>query len=355
MNFNTYKTILKNLPACLLKKRPINGSTEIRITSRCTQRCRQCDIYNRPPRDLDIESFRVIAKKLRDYGAYIGLISGGEPILVNDIEEILLEARKTFTVATTLVTGLYAKSEIIKKIAPICLENNINIQTSLDGLGELGDYIRGAKNFSDTVLGNMTYIAELKASDYPESKSLLYANVVTSNLNIKQIPEILKEIEAVNWKASIGMYHSLTQTTKKDEELRLKPNEDLDKLVELSCNNPNVLNLESFLRGFHRAVRNDFPNFCAYLDAPVLSTRIVIMEDGEVYLCKGDAIGNIFERSLKEIFEGEEYFRRLEEYRKCKGCWTSCYVQRYLVTHPPSIGSLLDNIKKIHRSGEGVK
>ena len=333
----------------------MNGSTEIRITSRCTQRCRQCGVYERPPKDLTFDEFKIIAKKIRDYGGYIGLISGGEPLMVKDLDKMLIEAKKTFNLAVTLVSGLYAKSDLVKRIARICLENNINIQTSLDGLGELGDNLRGAKNFSDTVLGNMKMITELRMSEYPQSKSLLYANVVTNNLNVGQVPDIIREIEKVKWKASVGMYHTLTETTKKDDELRLRPSKELTQMIDFACNNPNVLTLEDFIRGIERAVRGDYPNFCAYLDAPVLSTRIVIMEEGSVYLCKGKPIGNIFESSLKEIFEGKEYFNRLEEYKTCPGCWTSCYVQRYLVTHPANIDSLLDNIRKIHRSGKGVK
>ncbi|HOH06842.1 MAG TPA: radical SAM protein, partial [bacterium] len=101
--------VLEKAPAALSHawhKRPLNSSTEVRLTRLCTQRCRQCQVYERTtePASMDIHMFRHIARELSRYGAYIGFISGGEATMVHDLPQILLESRKTFPVATTLVT-----------------------------------------------------------------------------------------------------------------------------------------------------------------------------------------------------------------------------------------------------------
>jgi MoaA/NifB/PqqE/SkfB family radical SAM enzyme len=338
-----------------LQRQPMNTSTEVRITRLCSQRCRQCDVYNRStqPPSLDAERFRILAGRLRSYGAHVGLISGGEPLLVDQLEEILKEARKTFPVAVTLVTGLYAGIGRVERAVRAALDEDINIQTSLDGLGAVGDDLRGVPDFASTVTDRMRRIARLKAVSF--SRSLLYANVVINNRNLLQVPRLLDRIAECGWQASVGLYHTLTETTRRDDDLILRPGPRLEEILERIVAHPAVLNLNAFVRGIRSAAAGRYPRFCPYLDAPVLSTRTVIMEDGEVYLCRGESIGNLFHRDLEEIFSGEAYRRRLEEYRRCPGCWASCYAERYLLFHPANVEDLLDTVRKVYRLRTGFE
>lgn len=342
-------TLARKMVIHKLRGRPLNSSTEVRITRLCSQRCRQCDVYSRrtKPASLTLTRFRHIAARLREYGAYVGFISGGEPLLVRDLEEILLEAKRTFSVAVTLVTGLYHRPRRVEQVARVALENDINIQTSLDGLGPLGDDLRGVPNFSATVTDRMQRIARMRANS--RSRSLLYGNIVLNNQNLWQVPQLLEAIADSGWQATVGFYHTLTETTREDHRLTLRPSPTLDRVLELVSRHPNVITLKSFLRGIGQAARGNYPRYCAYLHAPLLSTRTVIMEDGEIYLCRGQAIGNIFRQKLTEIFSGPIYRRRLGEYRGCQGCWASCYAQRYLLFHPPSFEDLLDTLLRVYR------
>jgi len=328
-----------------LKKQPLNSSTEIRLTRLCSQRCRQCRVYERKtnPPSMSFDQFKIVAQRLRKYGAYIGFISGGEATLVADLDKILIEAKRTFSITTTLVTGLYNKTEVIQRIGTIALENNINIQTSLDGLGEIGDSLRGVKNFSDTILNHMRWLAEHRNG----SSSLLYANIVLNNLNLDQVPELIKRAGDLGWKTTIGLYHMLTETTRSDDELRIRPGQRLEKILQFLEGNPDVMNLNSFLKGIEPFISGKQRKICAFVDSPVLATRVTIMENGDVHLCYGSPIGNVFEHSLEDIFSSDKYNQRLHQYRKCRGCWTTCYTQRYLLVHPASLEELVDNLKKV--------
>lgn len=330
-----------------LTRKPLNSSTEIRLTRLCTQRCRQCSVYEKTtePPTMSLDRFRDVMAKLRDYGAFIGFISGGEATLVPDLDRMLIEAKKTFTMATTLVTGLYNRAEIIQKAARTALDHDINIQTSLDGLGPLGDNLRGVDHFSDTVLGHMEWIGKHRG----RSKSLLYANIVMNNLNLDQVPELIRRANDLGWKTTVGMYHSLTDTTRQDDELRLQPGKRLDDMIAFLMEHPHILNLNSFLAGAPGFVASQTSDICAFLDAPVLATRTTIMEDGAVHLCYGDPIGNIFDQTLEEIMHADTYQNRLNEYRSCRGCWTTCYTQRYLLIHPRSPGELMQNIRQVRK------
>lgn len=334
-----------------IKRQPLNSSAEIRLTRLCSQRCRQCSVYERKtnPASMTFDQFKIIAQRLKDYGAYIGFISGGEATLVPDLDKILIEAKKTFSIATTLVTGLYNKTETIQHFGKVALENNINIQTSLDGLGSIGDSLRGVDNFSDTVLNHMKWLSENRHG----SRSLLYANIVLNNLNLDQVPELVQRAVDLGWKTTIGLYHTITSTTRSDDDLRIRPGRRLERVLNFLDGNPDIMNLNSFIRGIEPFVSGDQRKICAFIDSPVLSTRITIMENGDVHLCYGSPIGNIFENKLDMIFSSDQYDQRIEEYRSCGGCWTTCYTQRYLLVHPSSFNELVDNFKKVRGTKGG--
>jgi MoaA/NifB/PqqE/SkfB family radical SAM enzyme len=341
---------LKNAPAAAahaLHQRPLNSSTEVRLTRLCTQRCRQCQVYERKtePASMDLHMFSHVAEQLRAYGSYIGFISGGEATMVPDLPEILLAAKKTFPVATTLVTGLYNKTDLIRSVSRVCLDNDINIQTSLDGFGEVGDALRGARNFSATVLKHMEMLSSMRGA----SRSLLYANIVLSNLNLDQVPELIATAKKLGWKATIGLYHHLTETTRSDDDLAVQPGERLDRLVAFLDHNPDILNLNAFIRGIEPFMRSGETTACPFVASRFLSTRTTIMENGDLHLCWGGPVGNLFNNSMKDIFSGETYRQRLADYRGCQGCWTTCYTQRYLLVHPRSLAEGWDNSRKIIR------
>lgn len=328
-----------------IRRRPLNASTEVRITRLCTQRCRQCSVYERTthPPTLSFDRFRTIARKLREYGAFIGFISGGEPTLVPHLDRILMEAKKTFRLATTLVTGLVNDTRAVRRAARTALDHDIHIQTSLDGLGAVGDDLRGVRRFSDTVLRHMEWIADHRGG----SGSLLYANIVLNQKNLHQVPELVRTANDAGWKTTVGLYHSITKTTRADAELRVVPGPRLDELIRHLRNHPGILNLDAFLSGIPRFVEGGRSDGCAFVDAPVLATRTTVMENGDVHLCWGDPIGNLLDEDLQDIFGGGDYHRRIDGYRGCRGCWTTCYTQRYLLVRPRSPKQLLHNIKKV--------
>jgi hypothetical protein len=129
--------------------------------------------------------------------------------------------------------------------------------------------------------------------------------------------------------------------------LKLQPGKRLDKLLEYLLNHDEIMNLNTYVKGISHYVKGNPVDFCAFVDAPVLTTRTTIMENGDVHLCYGQPIGNLFEKSLKSIFNSREYTDRLQDYRTCRGCWTTCYTQRYLLTHPRSLKEFIHHIKKV--------
>ena len=344
------RILLQTLPKVtkhFLQNKPINSVTEIKITRLCNQRCRQCNIHEDREGNphMSMSEYMLVLRRLKQYGSLVGMISGGEPLLHPDIIQILAQAKKVFPLSVSLVSGLYFDFDKIKDVIEFCLKNGINIQTSLDGLGENGDYLRGVKDHADTVLENMKKITSLK--NELDSSSFTYVNCVLSAINLYQVPEIIQASKDAGWEVTIGLYHSLLDTTKEDDEMKITDAAGLHKTIDFLKGNPVILNLNSFIEGIPRILHNDFPDFCPFVDGKRTATRLTIMHNGEVHLCKGDAVGNLFEHDLEDIMASDQYRKTLEEYSTCDGCWSSCYTQKYLLFHPQNFSQFFAHGKKL--------
>jgi MoaA/NifB/PqqE/SkfB family radical SAM enzyme len=183
----------------------------------------------------------------------------------------------------------------------------------------------------------------------------LYVNIVVNRLNMGQIPEIIEAVTRKGWRTSVGLYHTLTDSTRVDEELIPIPGPELDHLLAVLARHRHVLTLDAFLIGMKAFIEgNGYRKYCPYLLSPVLSTRLLIRENGDACLCRGASIGNLLRQDLADVFSSQAYHERLEEYASCAGCWTSCYVQRYLLLHPRSPRELASNVKKAWRARHGL-
>jgi hypothetical protein len=215
----------------------------------------------------------------------------------------------------------------------------------MDGLGRVGDDLRGVPDFAQNVLRAMTLLSSMR----DRSTSLLYANIVLNNINLDQVPDLIARVRDTGWQVTIGLYHSLTDTTKHDDELIIRPGKRLDKVLAFLEGNPDILNLPAFIRGIGPFIEGRAPRICAFTDATTLATRVTIMEDGDLHLCYGPTAGNLMQSSMREIFQGEGYRTLISEYMNCRGCWTTCYTQRALLIRPRSFRELWENGRQLRR------
>ncbi len=335
------RRILRSVAA----RRPANSATEVRLTRLCSQRCRQCAIPwgAVPAETISLEQFRRLAANLRQYGAAAGFISGGEPSLHPDLPAIFEEALRTFPLACTVNTNLDNREELIRERIGAGVRMGVNVQTSIDGLDDLGDDLRGGSGVSARVLRHMEMLSEIKAAS--GSPSVLYVNTVLNRRNLRQIPQILEAVKSRGWRSSIGSYHNLTRHTRRDNDLFLEDDAELRGVIADLLRRPELMTLPEMLRGLPTYLAGEMPRRCPYLDAPVLASRLLIRENGDVYLCKGKPIGNALRQDLAAIFAGPAYTERLREYADCPGCWNNCYTQKLLLVKPPSARVALENVR----------
>ncbi len=160
-----------------------NMNVTIDVTSKCNLNCKHCRV-NEIDYDMTLDEIKTMFLKLKPFKPRAVFISGGEPLMRNDIVDIVKESKKLAPVTILNTNSLLLTEELLKQL----IEANLDyIQVSLDGIEEIHDYIRG-KNTYKMAIDKMKLIN--KYSD----KIKLHINCVVSKINLDTMIEFAEQI-----------------------------------------------------------------------------------------------------------------------------------------------------------------
>lgn len=138
------------------------------ITNRCNYRCNYCyaSYYSRPADDMPLEKVKVIIDDLARAGLFRLNLVGGEPLLRDDIGEIIHHARNRGVHCAMTTNGSLAprKIDLLRQINMVCF--------SIDGAREGNDFNRGSGSFDKAVAG----MDACKAAGIPMQISAVITN-----------------------------------------------------------------------------------------------------------------------------------------------------------------------------------
>lgn len=141
----------------------------LKVTTRCSLKCRHCPWTNDQGQDLSTSRWIEIIAELADKGARHLVLEGGEPTLRDDLQELIDFGRSKglkVTVATNCINSL-------DKYSPD------RFLVSVDGMEDVHDRLRGRGAFK-RLLENL-----------PTAKGPMIALVSLSQENVNQIKDIL--------------------------------------------------------------------------------------------------------------------------------------------------------------------
>ena len=312
----------KNLPS-LISRRPGFLFTEILLTYRCPQSCLQCSIPDQAEniKAMTFNDFKNIIDRLDSYGTHGIILSGGEPLLHTRLFEFMdYISGKNFSYLHILST-LYGTNSNIKTFIHKILEHRISLTCSFDGFDGVADHLRGAKNVSDILIDNIEYLDdENKKLGNPIKTS---ANIVISQINIHQIPEILRYFEKLGWMVNVDLYRSYSKNG--NDPLKIANISDLSELLDEIKSFKSVKTPHWILDGYIDFMNNDFPKLCPYLDAPVTGSKFFVQPNGDVKVCKNTVIGNLLNQQPGELVNSERWQEQIKLFEACTGCWNTCY------------------------------
>ena len=260
----------------------------IEITNVCNLKCSFCSIVNRPKEYMDIDTFENIISKIKDYTDYVYLHVKGEPLLHPNIIDFI----------------------------NICDKNNVKVNLTTNGtlFPQVVDKLKECRNLSKI---NFSLHSENNITDYcekifdsveklPETTTVIYRLWTLKDNKLDD-----KSTNTVN---KIKEYYNLSTETvekiKNENNIKIKSTIYVDK--------DNEFNWPS-LNG-----KEESNGYCY-----ALKTQVAILVDGTVVPCCLDSdgvinLGNIKEKTMEEIINGEKYQKLQKSFQDRKPCEELC-------------------------------
>jgi MoaA/NifB/PqqE/SkfB family radical SAM enzyme len=298
---------------------------DIRVTEKCNSKCITCRIWKKTSEDeLSTDEIKDALHQLRAVGVKNVVFVGGEPLLRNDIGEIVKEASHIGFESRILVTN----GILLKEKAEEILRNGItNITVSMDGVNSANDEIRGVpNNFVRSIEG--IKLAQKLKRDMNLNVTISIITTLLLHKNVEEIPKLIELARdlGVPWSFNLLDPHLDIFNGIDFSELLVDDKEKVDEtiayLIEVSKKYPKTVSscthMFEFARKYLKGEKKyDFHCVHGYL-------MIYLGSHGEVFLgCYAkEPVGNIRKNKLNEILEA----KRTREIAKqmymmdCPGC-----------------------------------
>lgn len=178
-----------------LEKRNLPDRLTIFVTNRCNLNCRHCFI---PPAErqesleMGLREYEIFFRKAKGVFSQV-LFTGGEPVLRDDLGDIIIFASKYGAVSSgTIFTNGTLCNRLITCVKQVINRSSmhLNFQVSLDGTEIFHDANRGMQGAFRKIEETMFCLRELKAR-YPKRLNRLVVATAISKGNISQLPRII--------------------------------------------------------------------------------------------------------------------------------------------------------------------
>lgn len=184
------------------------------VTRKCNLRCLYCG-GGVEEEELNTSDILLLIKELRKNGARFISFTGGEPLLRDDIGEIIDFAAKNSIFVKMNTNGYFLKDRIadLKKLDII--------QLSVDGTKEINDFVRGDGVFDRAMVGLESALSENKK---------IHINLVISKYNLAFLEKTLIDI-CLRYNIRIYFQPYRIQVLQKSKENAIFPEQDEYKRV----------------------------------------------------------------------------------------------------------------------------
>lgn len=280
------------------------------ITYRCNARCRMCNTWKFPTKkeeEIKVEVFERLPR------VRFTNITGGEPFLREDIEDIVKVIKKKSKRIVISTNGFFTE-----KIIDLAKKNkDIGIRISIEGLPKANNELCGIKNGFDQGLRTLIELKHMEMKD-------IGLGITVSDGNAEDLLPLYKLACAMKVEFATASVHNSYYFHKMDNEIVDKDRAagEFRKLVEEFLRTKTVKNwyrayfnygIINYIRGGKRPLPCEAGTELFYMD-PL----------GEIRPCNGmeETMGNTREKSFEEIWNSEEAKRIREKVARCqKNCW----------------------------------
>lgn len=312
------------------KKMPTDVS--LILTYRCQMRCKMCDIWENPTRKNE-EIKAEDLEKLPNF-KFVN-ITGGEPFIRNDLEEIVEVMYKKADRIVISTSGWHTDRivKLAKKFP------NIGIRVSIEGLPIMNDQLRGREGGFDRGIRTLLKLKEMGVKDIGFGQTV-------SNKNSHDLIPLYELSKSMGMEFATASFHNSFYFHKGDNFITNKDEviENFHELIErlLKEKSPKSwfraffnLGLINYIRGEKRM-----------LPCQAGTSNFFIEPNGDVYPCNGleerywkESMGNIHEcETFEQLWFSEQAEKVRNQVKTCpKNCWmvgTAAPVMKEYIKYP---------------------
>ena len=313
------------------------------LTRKCNYRCRGCDVWREPDkRELSTEEIKKGLGILRKLGVIEVVLSGGNPLLRDDIGEIIEYASRFF------VTTIYDNGSMAAKKID-ALRHADFVAISIDSLDpRKNDYLRGVKNAWRSAVETVEKLHE-------EGISVTVSPTI-SQFNLHEILDFTNHFlnKGIPVWYCLYSYDSssdesqLFKIGKKDDEYAIVDKEAMadlcDSIVSLKKKNSNILMTTKILK----ALKEFYLTGKRSWKCRALQNFFVIDHLGRVAGCHvHEPVASVFD--LAEAWSSTRFDALRKSYRQCTQCNYLCYI--FYSLH----GNVVGNFQIAHDKWKNAK
>lgn len=315
-------------------RKPLN--VMLSVTNRCVASCSYCNIPNRSQQELSTSEIYSLIDQIAKMGCVRLGLWGGEPLIRNDIGEIVNYA-KSKGLFVTLDSNGYFLPQKIKTLSSLD-----HLILALDGDEHAHNLNRGSGSFQRV----------MAAIEAAKGKIPFWTITVLTKNNLDSIDFILNKAREYNFLATFQLLHHNEKLSRNHESLLpsyQQYSEVIKKLILEKKKNAPMASSLSYL--YH------ILNWADY-SCPTVSGRLCkircwagraycnVDTDGSVYPCsllveKMDAL-NFLGSGFKKAFES----MRLDS---CKSCLASCFTE-YNHIYSLNIGTIFEWLNSFQKT-----
>ena len=303
LGMRAYRGLISNL---LDVKAPIFCGHK--VSYNCNLRCKMCPFWKRTRLDPSIAQEKAILKQVYNSGAVGIAFEGGEPLLRNDLAEILAFSR-SLPLHTSLITNGTLLESRIDDIAPYI---NGVVYVSLDGLEKTHDAIRGVGG---------SYRKAVRGISAAREKVSVTINTTIMAENIDEIESLVEQAKELGAKISVAVAHEYCNVNASSAATG-KTSKIAHRLIEMKRKGYPIVNSIGYLKVMAKekdwqckpwAMVNIDPNGNVVLPCYVHNDYASSV--------------SIFNHNIKGAVAGFDW-KKIENCRKCS---LHCYVEPSLV------------------------
>jgi MoaA/NifB/PqqE/SkfB family radical SAM enzyme len=341
------------------------------LTNRCNSHCIMCNIWKRAGETPDIVSLELTQKEIIDLlsspllSELVELdLTGGEPHLRNDLVDIvrgvtelqdsyLSKLRSIIITSNGFLTERVISNygEILKGLK----DTNIDLVsvTSIDGIGETHDIIRGTGGAFELASRTIRGILELK-KEYPNFIPGMKTTILPQNVDALD--------DLLSFALSNGLFHVISPVL--FTEARFRNSEKRDRMMLAPDNIRKVLDFyrrDKLKSSYFYSVARDFlADGRRRWTCTAMYNYLFIDFDGKVYPCEiiPEPIGNVKEQRLQDIWNSpraRDWRKRIGKMECCRTCHEPGAVRYSAITAGTGYLRFLMRLgrQKYHESLEG--